>query len=148
MATNNTLTEIEQFYENHPNNIKGSSFIKNYLMPMRRLLNLALETKNFKGTMVGWIELIETNPEFRTANTRQFYLRTLLFFMGEYRKKKDLQLIINSLEKYKVEAKMSPNTVPYIPYSDIEAAVLKKFGAISMEYLFIKLFYQQPARLE
>lgn len=151
-----SVEQVEAFFENHPNN-DDKNFLKNHAAPVLRLLHDCLDVKNDIITCIRPVDKVvqKVKQKYQNPNTIKYYLQSLLFLVDEYPGLKDKvnrQKYYDAWEASKVvkiefDAEEKPKkTGPSI--ESIQDAVDKKFGADSIESLYIAIYRQAPVRLD
>ena len=149
------IEDIENFYQLNPSNTTAVWF-KNHYPPIKRLLT---ECLNIKSDAIHCLrkynDVIQRITEtYDNANTRRYYLRSLLYLLDNYPglsdkvKKQPYLDAYNASKVYKIEQDETKPTIANVRFQDIRAKVSKTFGEASTELLLIDFYKETPVRLD
>ena len=152
-----SVQQVQDFYDAHEQN-KTDNFLKNHSKPVLRLLNECLGVKGndvVKCLKKSKDVLEKVRTKYTNPNTIKFYLQSLIWLIDKYPglyAAVPRDVYFKAWEASKVgmieHRNTQKETQPYIPYSEIQEKVDAKYGAPSMESLFVSFYKEVPARLD
>ena len=152
-----SINQVENFYENHPNNTT-KNFKKNHQGPVLRILNSCLEGKGDADVVTCMKDpdavAKKIMDKYDNPNTQKFYFQALLFLIDEYphlKNQLNRERYFNFWQGSKIVKQEHDEGKPKIDgvdYEDIKEKVSKKFGEDSPEALFIDFYEEVPLRLD
>ena len=153
-----TVEQVQEFYNNHPQQADSVNFDKNHSKPILRLIKdcLDIQGNDVAACLKKAEETIQkVKNKYTNKNTIRYYLQALLFLVDGYpglAKAVPRAAYFKAWSASKLDtiglAKEQKETIKAIPYDEIEKMVDAKYGADSMESLFIAFYKEVPLRLD